>query len=318
MKVLVIGKPTYNVILPTDNYLIEGSKKEIKEKAELIGGAGVYAACLLASWGADVSYTGVIGGDAYGNKIKADLESYHVNTKFLEINYEKKTSMNYILVNKTNGSSTQVFCDNGVMTSKYKYDFVPDVIIMDGTDSDASIAALNNFPNAITILLANKVNEIYYNMSKRCKYVVANTEFARALTKMDFDLKKAKTLVNMFQKIKDLNKAEYIVTLKSNGVLYTSNRQVKLLPALNVKVVDDTNASGTFFGAYAYGIINGYDADITAKIANTAAGLSLTKIGILGIPKLSEVLDLVGIKEVVNENENEEIKTETELPKSAS
>jgi sulfofructose kinase len=309
MKVLVIGKPSFNVILPLESFVLENTKTSLALKEELIGGSSVYAACLLAKWGVDVSYTGVVGGDQYGTLIKNSLESYKVNTKFLEINYEKKTSMNYILINKTNGSSTQIYVDNGVMLTKYKYDFVPDVILMDGTDVNGSLAALNNFPMAITILLANKVNETIYDISKRCKYVIANSNFAKALTKMDIEINRSKSLVNLFQKIKDLNKAEYVVTLRDNGMLYVSNRQVKMLPAVKVNVVDDTNAGSVFFGAFAYGVINNYDADIRAKIANTAAALSLTKIGITSIPDLNEVLNLIGVKEEVvpNENQNTEV-----------
>ena len=61
MKILVIGKPTYNIVLTQDKYLVEGSKNLLKEKYEMMGGATVYAAVLLAKWGMDVTYTGVIG-----------------------------------------------------------------------------------------------------------------------------------------------------------------------------------------------------------------------------------------------------------------
>ena len=32
MKILVIGKPTYNIVLTQDKYLVEGSKNLLKEK----------------------------------------------------------------------------------------------------------------------------------------------------------------------------------------------------------------------------------------------------------------------------------------------
>ena len=103
MKILVIGKPTYNIVLTQDKYLVEGSKNLLKEKYEMMGGATVYAAVLLAKWGMDVTYTGVIGADPNGQKIKTDLDNARVNTKYIELNYENKTSLNYILVNKENG-----------------------------------------------------------------------------------------------------------------------------------------------------------------------------------------------------------------------
>ena len=166
MKILVIGKPTYNIVLTQDKYLVEGSKNLLKEKYEMMGGATVYAAVLLAKWGMDVTYTGVIGADPNGQKIKTDLDNARVNTKYIELNYENKTSLNYILVNKENGSSTQMLMEMPVNLAKYKYDFIPDYIIMDGTDPMGSLAALNNFPHSKFILLANKVDQELYNISE--------------------------------------------------------------------------------------------------------------------------------------------------------
>lgn len=321
MKILVIGKPTYNIVLTQDKYLVEGSKNLLKEKYEMMGGATVYAAVLLAKWGMDVTYTGVIGADPNGQKIKTDLDNARVNTKYIELNYENKTSLNYILVNKENGSSTQMLMEMPVNLAKYKYDFIPDYIIMDGTDPMGSLAALNNFPHSKFILLANKVDQELYNISKRCTYVVANSSFAKALTKMDLELNKSKVLVNFFQKIKDLNKAEYVVTLKDKGVLYTKEREVKMLPATKTNIVDDTNAGPVFFGAYCYGIINGIDKDITMKIASASAAVSMQKYGIEGIPKLDEICSILNIKldnnsdTVTKEENNNAQNKEADMPK---
>ncbi|MDD2505205.1 MAG: PfkB family carbohydrate kinase, partial [Bacilli bacterium] len=229
------------------------------------------------------------------------------------------TTSNYIIINKSTGSATQIKRSNPeINLTKYKYEFIPDYIIMDGTDPSGSIAALNNFPNATSILLATKVSEELHSISKRCNYVVANTTFAKALTKMNLELNKNKLVVNFMQKIKDLNKARYIITLGDKGVLYVSDNQVKLLPATLVeKIEDDSNASPAFFGALCYGLINNYDIDKAVKIANITAGLALTTIGsVKSVPELSEVLNMAGLKEVIEteEHENEEESPSTNLP----
>lgn len=299
MNVLVIGKPSLDVIIPVDNYPQEGTSNNITGKLQLIGGTSIYVACLLAKWGVNVYYTGVVGGDEAGTIIKKKLEAYKINTKYLEINYEKKTAYNYKIIDKSSGINTKLYNDNGILLTKYKYDFVPDIIIMDGTDMNGSVAAVNNFPRAKTILFANKVNEEYYSLSKRCTYVVANVNFAQALTKMNYEFNKPKSLVNLFQKIKDLNKSEYILMLRDKGVMYTADRQVKMIPAMEINVVDDSNSGPAFFGALCYGIINNYNMDICAKIANISGALAINVLGtISSIPDLSKVLTLAGIKEV--------------------
>lgn len=295
MNILIIGKPKINVRMVLDGFPKENSKTTIFEKQEEIGGTSVYIAKMLTNWGVPVYYAGATCGDELGLKIKSDLEASHIDTKYLETDYEHHTNMNYILLNKASGTSTEVYVDEKSYLTKHKYDN-PDYIITDGTDLGASIAAANNYPNAKIILLANKVNNEYYDLSKRSHYVVASASFASALTKIPMDYK-PKTLVNIFQKIKDLNKANFIVMLNEHGVLYAKERDVKMLPALKVEKQDDSNSGAAFFGAYIYGLINNMDIDDTAKIANIAGGIALTKIGMDSIPLKSEVFRLAGIDE---------------------
>ena len=321
MNVLVIGKPRYDIILPLEKYPLDGESKIIKEKIEVAAGTSLYVACMLAKWNIKTYYAGSICGDELGNKIKNTLDRYNVDTKFVEVDYEHKSPINYVLLNRTNGQTTNILHDNEIYLKKYKYDFVPDYIITDGSDMGASIAALNNYPTSKMILFANKVNEEFYNLSKRVSYVCANIDFAEALTKMKYDFNRPKSLVELFQKIKDLNKAEYILMLRDKGVMYISERNVKMIPAIKIDKKDDSNSGSSFFGAYAYGIIKGLNADVTAKIANAAGGLALTKVGsIYTIPEIETVFNTVNLqKELENINNDADVLQEdNEIPTLAS
>lgn len=316
MNVIVIGKPKYNITLPLEEFPKEGSKIKINERLEITGGVSVYVACMLAKWGINVYYSGAVCADDFGNKIKAELESYGIDLKYLDTDYEHKSNVNYLIKNKKTGTSTEIYHDNDVFTKKYKFDFIPDYIITDGTDMGACNAAANNYPTSKIILFANTVSEEFYNLSKRCSFVCANMSFAKALTKMDFEFNRSKSLVNMFQKIKDLNRAEYIIMLRERGVLYTVNRQVKMMPALSVQKVDDSNSGAAFFGAYCYGILKGYDMDTIAKSANVSGALSLKTIGTLtSIPEKEEVFKLIGIDESKLVLSSNEVSDANNMPK---
>lgn len=307
MNVLVIGKPVISTIIPLEKFLLEGSKININGKNEEVSGISVYVAKMLKSWGMQVYYAGSVCGDELGLKIKDELENDGININYMEVDYEHHTSLNYTLLNKENASSTQMILDNGVYLTKHRYDINPEYIITDGTDMGASIAAANNYPKAKIIFLANKVNNDYYNFSKRAHYVCASSSFASALTKMPLDYK-PKSLVNLYQKIKDLNKASYIVMLQDKGVLYAKDLNVKQIPAISIEKKDDTYSGSAFFGAYAYGIVNGLDIDDIAKIANISGGLALREVGIKSIPNKEEVFKLAGIK--IENNDKLEV-TET-------
>jgi bifunctional ADP-heptose synthase (sugar kinase/adenylyltransferase) len=180
-----------------------------------------------------------------------------------------------------------------------------------------SLANINNFEKAKVIVLANRVSDDVYSLSKKADYVVANVAFAQALTKLPLEFNKPKLMVNFMQKIKDLNKADYTIMMREHGVLYSSDRQVKMIPAIDIdKKIDDTNAGNIFFGAFCYGLINDYGIDSSVKMANIAAGLALTKLGSLDcVPPLEEVLTMGGItKKEVKTEEEPEATTETETP----
>lgn len=279
MNVIVIGKPRIDVSLINDNYPVEGKDKTVSERIISYGGISLYVACMLAKWGVNVYYQGLVGGEEEGIKLKNKLEELHIDTKFVEVNYEVKTDKNYSVLNTSNGTRTNVIFNNGKQLTKHKYDFNPDYIIVDGTDMDGAIGASNNYPNAKMIMLANVISKEYYNLSKRCSYVVASADFAVALTKLDINYSKSKTLVNIMQKIQDLENAKYTLNLLDHGTLYVKDRQVKYIPKIEVTKKDNLMMEAAFLGAFSYGIINNLDMDVIGKICNMACYKVCENIG---------------------------------------
>lgn len=279
MNIMVIGKPRIDETLIVDNYYNEGDNKNILDRNTIPGGTTVYVACMLSKWGLNVSYQGITGGEEEGLKIKTKLEEYNVNTKFLEITYEKKVNKNYSILNTTTGKRTNYIYDNNVFTLKHKFDFNPYFIITDGSDMDGAIGASNNYPNVPIIMLANVPTKEMYNLTKRSKYVIASEEFATAATKLNINYSKSKTLVDIMQKLQDLEEAKYTLYLKGHGTLYVKDRQVKYIPKIDVKVYDEYMQEAAFLGTYAYGIIKNLDLDTTAKLANMAASKAMENLG---------------------------------------
>lgn len=304
MNVIVIGKPRIDETLIVDNYYNEGENKNILDRNIIPGGLSVYVACMLSKWGLNVSYQGMIGGEEEGLKIKSKLEEYKINTKFLEITYEKKSNKNYSVLNKTIGKRTNYIYDNELFTLKHKFDFTPDYIVTDGTDMPGAIGASNNYSNVPIIMLANKNTKEMYNLTKRSKYVIATEEFASEITKMKINYNKSKTLVDMMQKLQDLEAAKYTLMLKGHGTLFVNERQVKYIPKIEVNIVDEYMQEAAFFGAYAYGIINNINLDNTAKLANMAASKAMEKIGnIDNILEKNDIYNACSITEQIpNEN----------------
>jgi len=292
MKILVIGHSSYDISCPVEEYPVENTKYRLTENAMCGGGPAGNAAYLLGKWGVDTYYAGVVGSDDYGTKIKKEFESVGVHTDYLETNYEKPTSISFIMINKKNGSRT-LFNIAGERPSMKKYDFNmdPDVILIDGHEYTASINAINKYPNAISIIDAGRITPELNELCKYCKYIVTSKGFAETQTKMKFDFSNPNSLVQIYTQLKNkYPRSEVVVTLEDKGALYAVNNEIKIMPGLKVQAVDTTGAGDIFHGAFTYAIAKGYDIEKSVRYANITAGLSVQKLGArFSIPTLVEV-----------------------------
>ena len=292
MKALVIGHSSYDIACPVNEYPIENTKYRLDEVVMCGGGPAGNAAYLLGKWGVETYYAGVVGSDDFGNKIKKEFENIGVHTEYLETNYEKPTSISFIMINKQNGSRT-LFNVAGDRPSMKKYDFTiePDVILVDGHDYNASLAALNKYPNAISVIDAGRITPELLELCKYTKYIVTSKGFAETVSKMKFDFSNPNTLVQIYTAVKNrYPKSEIVITLEDKGCLYSVNNEIKIMPGLKVQPADTTGAGDIFHGAFTYAISRGYDIEKCVRLSNIAAGLSVQKVGArLSIPTLVEV-----------------------------
>lgn len=112
METIIIGKPAMNVYLPLQEFPQEGDLFIIKGKNESVGNIGATSACLLAKWGMSTHFTGVVGNDAYADKIRETFKTYRVNSKFMETDFETGTAVNYNILNAKTGVVTKVLYNN--------------------------------------------------------------------------------------------------------------------------------------------------------------------------------------------------------------
>ncbi len=307
VETLIIGKPAVNIYLPLQEFPNEGDIFTIKSKNESVGNVGATSACLLAKWGISTHFTGVVGNDAYADKIRDTFKEYKVNSKFMETNFENGTNVNYIILNAKNGNSSKIIYNNPeIQLAKFKYDFVPGFAIIDGTDYAGAFALLNNNGNCNTVFYGRIGDKDTINLSKRCTWNVCTEVFAEGLTKMSSD-GTAESYVNLYQKIVDTaGKSNYVIILNNRKILYSVDGKVKMLPEMKINVVDYSSFDSVFVGAFSYGIGMGLSVDDAIKLANTAAGLSISKIGeVSSIPTLDEVLDNSGLRAKVAPQSNQ-------------
>ncbi|MBE6152243.1 MAG: carbohydrate kinase family protein [Firmicutes bacterium] len=289
MKILVIGHAAYDITFPLDEFPIENTKNRVPKRVECGGGPAFNAAYLLGKWGMDVSFAGLIGNDTYGSKLKQQLESVGVNTKYLQIKEGYSTTNSFIMANTSIGSRTILtYRPDNIVMDEFELDFNPDIILMDGQEYEMSLKLIEKFPNAISIIDAGRPNENIINLAKKVNYVVCSKNFAEGVT--NIKIADNNSMVELYKGMENVFNGNIIVTLEAKGALYKYNNQVKIMPSLKVKALDSTGAGDIFHGAFTYALANKYDLEKCIMISNVAGGLSVTKIGSLdSMPEKAEV-----------------------------
>ena len=156
MKVLSIGLASYDITFPLDHYPVEDLKIRVPVRIENGGGPAATAAYLMGSWGLETYFMGV-----------------NVNTKFLEITNDFKTTSAMVIVNTELGTRTILnYRDERIKLTDTNLDFAPDVILMDGQEYDMSKKLLLAYPNAISIIDASRPVETVLELSHMVNYLV--------------------------------------------------------------------------------------------------------------------------------------------------
>jgi len=302
MKVLVISKPIYDNIMPLVEFPSDGDNFYINNTIKTISNSGSLVAITLAKYGLDVSITGVVGEDYIGNKIKEIFNSYRIDTKYIETSYEEKTCVCHKIYNgKTNTFTNinEISLKNNL--TKYKYEFIPNIIIMDDKDYQANIAAINNYPNALTIFISDKYTKESSLYCNRCKYIISNLKFASDATGVVHDLSKPKNIIELYQKYTDLYKSNLIIKLDNFDLLYCVGDEVRLIKNVNKNI---KNKDNVFYSILCYFLSLNIDIENAIKLTNKVMLSSNSELDMIkNIPDYNVIIECINnYKKTIQEN----------------
>ena len=306
MKVLCIGESVLEVTCHVNDEIKEGKKLRFEEKSECGGGAAGNIAYLLSKWGVESYIASMLGSDDDADKIKKEFENIGVKTDYIETSYDKSTGRNLVLVNKTNKNSTVFELASNANLRKYSFGIDANVIVSDGCEYNATIAACDKYPGALSFLKISKVNNEILELCKFSKFLIFNKEASEEITKIAVNFEDSSTLVNIYNRLKQrFNTAEIIVTLGERGCLYAINSQVKIMPPVRGEVVNTYAAGDIFSGAFIYSIIRSFGLEKALAYASIAASFITTKLtSKASIPTLTEVTNYYDSKFGVQNNPN--------------
>lgn len=294
MKVLCIGQSAYDITFPMDHYPIENKKIRIENKVECGGGSASNCAYLLAKWGINTYFAGVIGNDYYGSKIKKEYDEVGVNTKYLQIDSNFPTTSSYIIANTSIGTRTILTSrDKNIKMKTGIVDDLFDFLLFDGYEKEFSMEVIRKNPNAIKILDAGSMKEATVELAHIVDYVVCSHDFAEDFSKVKIDYNDINTIIAAYDGLKAEFKHNVIITLEDRGCFtYIEGKGYTLIPSIKVKAVDSTGAGDIFHGAFVYSLAIGFNLEKALMFSNITGALSVEKIGSrLSIPNLESVID---------------------------
>lgn len=299
MDVLCVGHAAWDICLFVDGYPTENSKCEIHTMLECGGGPAANAAYLLAHWGVSCGIAAAIGADAYGDRIAAELLAMGADIALLDRQSTNGTPVSVILVNQQSGSRTIV--NRKALSQASELRLLPKtascgsprVLLFDGHELQASLEAMELFPDAKTILDAGSVRSGTRELAKRVDYLVSSERFACQMCGLPH-LDSPENQVQAIATLYAYNGHPVVITLGERGMLRGTDRHMERLPAFKVDTVDTTAAGDIFHGAFAYGVVTGLSNDTTLKLAAAAAALSVTVRGSrTSIPSLIQVQEML-------------------------
>lgn len=282
VDVLCIGRAAYDVSFLLPEYPLEDSKYEVEVIREAGGGPAANAAYLLALWGVPCAFGGLVGDDLYGRRIAEEFRAVGTDVSLLELRPGHTTPLSGIIVNRARGSRTilskKIATARLALAARALARLEPKVLLFDGHELDASLAALREFPRARAILDAGSVRRGTLDLAGKVELLAASERFARDFARLP-DLRTEERRRAALAALRAEFRTNVVVTLGAEGLVWDSGAGFNFLPARPVVAVDTTAAGDIFHGALAYGVLHDMALPAALELASVAAALSVQEEG---------------------------------------
>ena len=238
----------------------------------------------------EVYHAGCIGTD--GEMLADVLESNGVDISNIK-KVDEKTG--HAIIQVSNKGDNSIFLYSG-SNAKITEEFVDEV--------------LDKFQKGDMLLLQNEINKIDYIIEKAYKkgmYIIFNpSPYNDEIKNLDFNML-SYIIINEVEMseltqcdnpkdglkyfAKNYPKLKIIITLGSEGSMYSDTEKVVFQPSFKVNAIDTTAAGDTFTGYFFAQTAMGNSVENSLKIASVASAIVVSRKGAsVSIPMLNEVL----------------------------
>lgn len=295
-KILVVG----DIML--DRYFFGEAKRLSPEapvpvlhktrETKVLGGAANVARNLLRAI-QDVSIMSVIGNDDEGKLLRNILEENQIHTDLLILDKTRTTTVKTRMIGPNNAQMLRLDVEDtkqisdeisNKMVKLYESKVKEfDIIII----SDYKKGVLNVENTAKLIEIANKYNKITlidtkepsYAKYKNAYLIKPNLEELNNLTKMPVN--NDEEIVKAANELRTQTGAKYVLATRSKDgmTLVDENGNFQHIRGVSKEVYDVSGAGDTVISYLAVGLANNFEIGDTARLANIASSIEVSKMG---------------------------------------
>ena len=262
------------------SYPAEDTKMRASNSKPAGGGPVATGLVAAAKLGESASFIGNLSDDNGGVFLKKDFEKYGVSTEKTNIISGYRSFSSVIWLSREGGTRTCVF-DRGDLPALELSDSQleelkdSELLMVDGNELEAAISAARFMKENGKAVLYD-AGGMYAGVERLlpyADYLIPSKEFALGISGCDNPEDAAKKLFETY------SPKVVVITCGKDGGVYYDGKELRTYPIYPAKVVDSNGAGDVFHGAFAAGLMKGFDPYKCCHFASAVSGLKCTGVG---------------------------------------
>ncbi len=279
-KIVGIGANVFDTLYNIPTYPTEDTKMRATASKSAGGGPVGTGLVAAAKLGASAAYIGVLSDDNGGRFLKEDFEKYAVGTEYIRVVCGCRSFASVLWLCADSATRTCVF-DKGDLPAlalddaQKKAIKSASLLMVDGNELSAAVEGAK-LARSSGVKVLYDCGGLYEGVEK----LLCHTDIMIPSEEFSLGHTGCKSAEDAAKKLFDTYKPEVIVITQGSrgGILY-DGKTVTAYPAFPVNAVDSNGAGDVFHGAFAAGVIKGYDYLKCCHFASAVSALKCTGVG---------------------------------------
>ena len=297
-KIVGIGACVMDTLLTVPNYPDEDTKMQAVSSKTAGGGPCATGLVAASKLGVSSGFIGNLSDDNSGKFLLEDFQKYNVDTKNITVKNGYRSFASVIWLGKNKATRTCVY-DRGNLPEldidEEKAEAIKnaDILMVDGNELKGAIkgAKIAKESNTKVLYDCGGLYEGVEELLKLTDIMIPSEEFALKHTHSEDVSVAAKKLMEKY------NPQVVVITCGKEGGLYYDGNKMFFYPAFKVQAVDTNGSGDVFHGAFAAGVVHGYDYKQCCYFASATSAIKC-----LGVGARESVPDYKTVIEFLKEN----------------